>query len=170
MIGRFRCVPVNCLRMVPASGTPIRKESQVTFRSPMLRRLVIAWLALLAFFALAAVMTARPAEAAPRPVVAVVQDDDDGGGDDDADDGRGDDDSGARGDDDDDDGGGGGDDDSGGVRDVPQGGIDTGAGGTAAGAEGRSGPGAVPYVLAGGGLLVAAVTALLRRVTGGEGA
>jgi hypothetical protein len=148
MIGRSRCVPVNCLRMVPASGTPIRKESQVTFRSPMLRRLVIAWLALLAFFALAAVMTARPAEAAPRPVVAVVQDDDDGGGDDD---GRG-------------------DDDSGGVRDVPQGGIDTGAGGTTAGAEGQSGPGAVPYALAGGGLLVAAVTALLRRVTGGEGA
>ena len=141
----------------------------MTFRSPMLRRLVIAWLALLAFIALAAVMTARPAEAAPRPVVAVVQDDDDGGGDD-ADDGRGDDDSGARGDDDDDDGGRGGDDDSGGVRDVPQGGIDTGAGGTAAGAEGRSGPGAVPYALAGGGLLVAAALALLRRVTGGEGA
>jgi hypothetical protein len=166
MIGRFRCGPVNCLRMVPASGTPIRKESQVTFRSPMLRRLIIAWLALLAFFALAAVMTARPAEAAPRPVVAVVQDDDDGGGDD------ADDDSGARGDDDDDDddGGRGGDDDSGGVRDVPQGGIDTGAGGTTAGAEGQSGPGAVPYALAGGGLLVAAVTALLRRVTGGEGA
>jgi hypothetical protein len=157
--------------MVPASGTPIRKESQVTFRSPMLRRLVIAWLALLAFFALAAVMTARPAEAAPRPVVAVVQDDDDGGGDDADDDGRGDDDSGARGDDDDDDDGGrGGDDDSGGVRDVPQGGIDTGAGGTTAGAEGQSGPGAVPYALAGGGLLVAAATALLRRVTGGEGA
>lgn len=115
----------------------------MTFRSPMLRRLVIAWLALLAFFALAAVMTARPAEAGPRPAVAVVQDDDDGGG-------RG--------------------DDSGGVRDVPQGGIDTGAGGTAAGAEGRSGPGAVPYALAGGGLLVAAAVALLRRVTGGEGA
>lgn len=123
----------------------------MTFRSPMLRRLVIAWLALLAFFALAAVMTARPAEAGPRPAVAVVQDDDDGG------------------DDDDDDGGGRGDD-SGGVRDVPQGGIDTGAGGTAAGAEGRSGPGAVPYALAGGGLLVAAAVALLRRVTGGEGA
>ena len=138
----------------------------MTFRSPMLRRLVIAWLALLAFFALAAVMTARPAEAAPRPVVAVVQDDDDGGGDD-ADDGRGDDDSGARGDDD---GGRGGDDDSGGVRDVPQGGIDTGAGGTTAGAEGQSGPGAVPYALADGGLLVAAALALLRRVTGGEGA
>jgi hypothetical protein len=122
----------------------------------MLRRLVIAWLALLAFFALAAVMTARPAEAAPRPAVAVVQDDDDGGDDDD--DGRGDDDSGGRGDDDD------------GVRDVPQGGIETGAGGTTAGAEGQSGPGAVPYALAGGGLLVAAAMALLRRVTGGEGA
>jgi hypothetical protein len=131
----------------------------------MLRRLVVAWLALLAFFALAAVMTARPAEAAPRPAVAVVQDDDDGGGDD-ADDGRGDDDSGARGDDDD----GGRGDDSGGVRDVPQGGIDTGAGGTTAGAEGQSGPSAVPYALAGGGLLVAAAVALLRRVTGGEGA
>jgi hypothetical protein len=144
---------VWCLR--PAH--PIRKESQVVFRSPMLRRLVVTWLALLAFFALAAVMTARPAEAAPRPAVAVVQDDDDG--DDDADDdGRGDDDSGARGDDD------------GGVRDVPQGGIDTGAGGTTAGAEGQSGPGAVPYALAGGGLLVAAAVALLRRVTGGEGA
>ena len=116
----------------------------------MLRRLVFTWLALLAFFALAAVMTARPAEAAPRPAVAVVQDDDDGGGDDD-DDGRG-------------------DDDGGGVRDVPQGGIDTGAGGTTAGAEGQSGPGAVPYALAGGGLLVAAAVALLRRVTGGEGA
>jgi hypothetical protein len=128
----------------------------------MLRRLVVAWLALLAFFALAAVMTARPAEAAPRPAVAVVQDDDGGG--DDADDGRGDDDSGARGDDD------GRGDDSGGVRDVPQGGIDTGAGGTTAGAEGQSGPGAVPYALAGGGLLVAAAVALLRRVTGGEGA
>ena len=113
----------------------------------MLRRLVIPWLALLAFFALAAVMTARPAEAGPRPAVAVVQDDDDGGDDD-----------GVR------------DDDSGGVRDVPQGGIDTGAGGTTAGAEGRSGPGAVPYALAGGGLLVAAAVALLRRVTGGEGA
>lgn len=125
----------------------------------MLRRLVVTWLALLAFFALAAVMTARPAEAAPRPAVAVVQDDDDGG-DDDADDGRGD----------DDDGGGRGDDDGGGVRDVPQGGIDTGAGGTTAGAEGQSGPGAVPYALAGGGLLVAAAVALLRRVTGGEGA
>jgi hypothetical protein len=121
----------------------------------MLRRLVVAWLALLAFFALAAVMTARPAEAAPRPTVAVVQDDDDG----DDDDGGGDDDSGARG-----------DDDGGGVRDVPQGGIDTGAGGTTAGADGQSGPGAVPYALAGGGLLVAAVGALLRRVTGGEGA
>lgn len=108
----------------------------------MLRRIVITWLALLAFFALAAVMTARPAEAAPTPVVAVVQDDD----------------------------GGRGDDDSGGVRDVPQGGIDTGAGGTTAGAEGQSGPGAVPYALAGGGLLVAAAVALLRRVTGGEGA
>jgi hypothetical protein len=130
---------------------PIRKESQVTFRSPMLRRLFIAWLALLAFFALAAVMTARPAEAAPRPAVAVVQDDD----------------SGAR--DDDDDDGGGRDDDSGGGRDVPQGGIDTGAGGTA-GAEGQPGPGAVPYALAGGGLLVAAAVALLRRVTTGEGA
>ncbi|HEV3015167.1 MAG TPA: hypothetical protein VG499_17990 [Actinomycetota bacterium] len=96
-------------------------------------------------------MTARPAEAGPRPAVAVVQDDDD-------DDDDGDDDGGGRG------------DDSGGVRDVPQGGIDTGAGGTAAGAEGRSGPGAVPYALAGGGLLVAAAMALLRRVTGGEGA
>jgi hypothetical protein len=118
----------------------------VAFKSTMLRRLLVAWLALLAFFALAAVMTVRPAEAAPRPTVAVVQDDDDGGDD------------GARGGDDD------------GVRDVPQGGIDTGAGGTTAGAEGQSGPGAVPYALAGGGLLVAAVTALLRRVTGGEGA
>jgi hypothetical protein len=135
----------------------------VTFTSPMLRRLVVAWLALLAFFALAAVMTARPAEAAPRPVVAVVQDDDDGG--DDADDGRGDDDSGARGGDDD---GGRGDDDDG--RGVPQGGIDTGAGATTAGAEGQTGPGAVPYALAGGGLLVAAAVALLHRVTGGEGA
>jgi hypothetical protein len=126
----------------------------------MLRRLAVAWLALLAFFALAAVLTARPAEASPRPTVAVVQDDD-----------GGDDDSGARGDDDDDDGarGGGGDDD-GGVRDVPQGGIDTGAGGTTAGAVGQSGPGAIPYALAGGGLLVAVVGALLRRVTGGEGA
>ena len=140
---------VWCLR--PAY--PIGKESQVAFKSPMLRRLVVAWLALLAFFALAAVMTARPAEAAPRPTVAGVQDDD---GDDD--DGGGDD-SGARG-----------DDDGGGVRDVPQGGIDTGAGGTTAGADGQSGPGAVPYALAGGGLLVAAVGALLRRVTGGEGA
>jgi hypothetical protein len=130
----------------------------------MLRRLVFTWLALLAFFALAAVMTARPAEAAPRPAVAVVQDDDDGGDDAD-DDGRGDDDSGARGDDDD---GGRGDDDDG--RGVPQGGIDTGAGGTTAGAEGQTGPGAVPYALAGGGLLVAAAVALLRRVTGGEGA
>jgi hypothetical protein len=126
----------------------------VAFRSLMLRWLVVSWLALLAFFALAAVMTARPAEAAPRPAVAVVQDDD-----------------GARGgDDDDDDGARGGDDDGGGVRDVPQGGIDTGAGGTTAGADGQSGPGAVPYALAGGGLLVAAVGALLRRVTGGEGA
>jgi hypothetical protein len=114
----------------------------------MLRRLSIAWLALLAFFVLAAVMTARPAEASPRPAVAVVQDDDDDGGDD---------------------GGGRGDDDSGGVRDVPQGGIETGAGGTA-GAEGQSGPGAVPYALAGGGLLAAAAVALLRRVTRGEGA
>jgi hypothetical protein len=121
----------------------------VAFRSLMLRWLVVSWLALLAFFALAAVMTARPAEAAPRPAVAVVQDDDD---------------------DDDDDGARGGDDDGGGVRDVPQGGIDTGAGGTTAGADGQSGPGAVPYALAGGGLLVAAVGALLRRVTGGEGA
>jgi hypothetical protein len=119
----------------------------VAFKSPMLRRLLVAWLALLAFFALAAVMTVRPAEAAPRPTVAVVQDDDDGGDDD-----------GARGGDDD------------GVRDVPQGGIDTGAGGTTAGADGQSGPGAVPYALAGAGLLVAAVGALLRRVTGGEGA
>jgi hypothetical protein len=115
----------------------------------MLRRLVVAWLALLAFFALAAVMTARPAEATPRPTVAVVQDDDD---------------------DDGDDGGGDGGDDGGGVRDVPQGGIDTGAGGTTAGADGQSGPGAVPYALTGAGLLVAAVGALLRRVTGGEGA
>jgi hypothetical protein len=133
----------------------------------MLRRLVVAWLALLAFFALAAVMTARPAEAAPRPTVAVVQDGDDDDGDDDD---GGDDDSGARGDDDDDDGARGGDDDGGDVRDVPQGGIDTGAGGTTAGANGQSGPGVVPYALAGGGLLVAAVGALLRRVTGGEGA
>jgi hypothetical protein len=156
----FRSIAcVWCLR--PAH--PIRKESQVTFGSPILRRLVVAWLALLAFFALAAVMTARPAEAAPRPAVAVVQDDDDGGDDDSG--ARGDDDSGGRGDDD-----GGRGDDSGGVRDVPQGGIDTGAGGTTAGAEGQSGPGAVPYALAGGGLLVAAAVALLRRVTGGEGA
>ena len=121
----------------------------MVFKSPMLRRLAVAWLALLAFFALAAVLTARPAEASPRPTVAVVQDDDG---------------------DDDDDGARGGDDDRGGVRDVPQGGIDTGAGGTTAAADGRSGPGAVPYALAGGGLLVAVVGALLRRVTGGEGA
>jgi hypothetical protein len=135
----------------PRPAYPIGKESQVVIRSPMLRRFAVAWLALLAFFALAAVLTARPAEASPRPTVAVVQDDDGG-------------------DDDDDDGARGGDDDRGGVRDVPQGGIDTGAGGTTAAADGRSGRGAVPYALAGGGLLVAVVGALLRRVTGGAGA
>ena len=43
----------------------------MTFRSPMLRRLVVAWLALLAFFALAAVITARPAEASPRQTASV---------------------------------------------------------------------------------------------------
>jgi hypothetical protein len=59
------------------------------------------------------------------------------------------------------------DDDRGGLRDVPAGGIDTGAGGTAGGDEGSAVPGAVPYA-AGGALLVAAATALLRRVTGGD--
>jgi hypothetical protein len=136
----------------------------VAFRLRLLRQLAVAFLALLGFIALTAVLSARPAQAGPARGVAMVQDDD-------ADDDRGDDDSGrdddgaGRGDDDDD---GGRDDDRGGVNDVPVGGIDTGAGGTAGGAGGLTVPATAPY-LVGGGLLLAGAVALLRRVTGGAG-
>jgi hypothetical protein len=167
--------------MLAASDQPIRKEWHVEFASLLLRRVTAAVLALLASFALVSAMLAQPVEAAPRSAVALVQDDD-GGGDDDGrgeDDGRDDD---GRGDDDDDDGGGrsaGGsstgrgdddDDDRGGVGEVPSGGIDTGAGGTASGTGGSALPGGVPAAVAGGTLVVAAMVALLRRVSGGAGA
>jgi hypothetical protein len=154
--------------MLSASKTADRKESQVEIRSLLLRQLPVVLLALLALFGLAAITTAQPAEAAPRTAVAVAQDDDDGGDDDDGDDGREDDDddggsSAGRGGDDDD------DDTKGGVRDVPSGGVDTGAGGTAAGDSASSGSG-VPYLITGGVLLVGAVAALVRRVNGGADA
>jgi hypothetical protein len=127
----------------------------MTLRSMAARWVVVAFLATLATLALSAVTLAQPAEAAPRVAALAVAGDDDGRGDDDG--ARGDDD-GARGD----------DDAEGGVRDVPFGGVETGAGGTAASDRTQAGPG-VPLLVAGGALLVGAVTALLRRVTGGVG-
>jgi hypothetical protein len=176
----------SCLRL-PCPEIPTGKDEQVAIKSLAARWIVAAFMAMLATLALAAVTLAQPAEAAPRAATAVaVADDDDGGGsggDDDG--GRGDDDSARSGGSsasrsgDDDDGGGrssgggssasrssGDDDDTkGGVREVPSGGVDTGAGGTAASDGTQPGSG-VGYLMAGGALLVGAVGALLRRITG----
>jgi hypothetical protein len=172
-----------CLR----SELPTGKEREMAIRSMAARWVVVAFLATLATLALAAVTLAQPAEAAPRMATLAVADDDDGRDDDNG--ARGDDD-GARGDDDgtsaartsgggdddggarggDDDGGARGDDDAkGGVREVPAGGVETGAGGTAAASDGALPGWGVGSLMAGGVLLVGAVAALLRRVTGGVG-
>jgi hypothetical protein len=111
-------------------------------RAMIARWLVVVSLALLATLSLAVVALAQPAHAAgTRAEVLLVQDDDDDGDDDD----------GGRDDDGDDDGGGGRDDggrDDGGVGEVPRGGVDTGAGGTA-----PTSAGTLPYALGGGAVL-----------------
>jgi hypothetical protein len=114
-------------------------------RAMIARWLVVVSLALLATLSLAVVALAQPAHAAgTRAEVLLVQDDDDDGGDDDGgrDDDGDDDDGGGRGDDD------GRDDDDDGVGEVPRGGVDTGAGGTA-----PTSAGTLPYALGGGAAL-----------------
>jgi hypothetical protein len=124
----------------PQSAERAEGGNDVAISASIARWIVIALFAFLAALSLATVTLAQPAQAAERPLQVVLAQESD---DDDDDDGGNDDDGGARG---------------GAGRQIPRGGVDTGAGGTAA-----AGVSALPYALTGGGVVLAGLAAALRR-------